>query len=64
MMGALNNLSQGSELGAITDTRMVRRLRYPQQEYENNSTNVKNAVNTHFGGRDEGSLDLWWAKKD
>ncbi len=64
MIGALNNLSQGSELGTITDTRMVRRLRYPQQEYENNSANVKNAVNTHFGGRDEGSLDLWWAKKD
>lgn len=62
---AQTNLSAGSLMGSITNTssRMARRLPYPQLEYSGNNKNVQKAVSTLLGGTDDGSVDIWWAKK-
>lgn len=56
---AIDNLSKG----VITDNaRGLRRLRYPFNEKTLNKTNYEAAV-TMLGGKDDESVDLFWAKK-
>lgn len=46
-----------------TNARGMRRLPFPQSEFNTNETNVRQAV-TMLGGPDNSATDLWWAKKD
>ena len=55
----VNNLSTDG----VTSDRGMRRLPYPQSEYNTNKANVEAAV-TMLSGADKASTDLWWAKKD
>lgn len=61
---ALNNLSSSGFIGNVTNTssRLVRRLPFPQSQYQGNGENVKKAVQM-LGGDDVANTDLWWAKK-
>jgi hypothetical protein len=61
---AMNNLSSSGSIGAVTNTssRMVRRLPFPESQYQGNNENVQKAVQM-LGGEDTASTDLWWAKK-
>jgi len=61
---AVNNLSSSGFIGTVTNTssRMVRRLPFPQSQYEGNNANVQKAVQM-LGGDDVANTDLWWAKK-
>lgn len=61
---AVNNLSSSGFIGTVTNTssRLVRRLPFPQSQYQGNSENVKKAVQM-LGGDDTANTDLWWAKK-
>lgn len=45
-------------------SRQMRRLPYPESERANNTANFQQAVAENFGGRDEATVDLAWAKKD
>ena len=57
---AVNNLSAG----VITNTsKGMRRLRYPFTEKNMNTVNYNKAV-AEFGGLDNESVDLFWAKKN
>jgi hypothetical protein len=47
----------------VTSARGMRRLPYPQSEFNTNEANVK-AAQQLLGGPDTGATDLWWAKKD
>ena len=55
----INNLNTDG----VTSTRGMRRLPYPQSEYNTNAASVKAAVSM-LGGADNGATDLWWAKKN
>ena len=44
--------------------RLMRRLPYPESERASNPVNYRQAVDENFGGRDEATVDLAWAKKD
>lgn len=46
----------------VTDARGMRRLPFPQSEFNTNETNVKAAVQM-LGGPDNSATDLWWALK-
>lgn len=61
---AVNNLSSSGFIGTVTNTssRMVRRLPFPQSQYQGNNENVQKAIQM-LGGDDVASTDLWWAKK-
>ncbi|WP_321518613.1 RagB/SusD family nutrient uptake outer membrane protein [uncultured Bacteroides sp.] len=48
--------------GTINSTIQVRRIPYPQSEYNNNSTGVQVGI-TKLGGQDNGGTKLWWDKK-
>jgi len=61
MMMAVNNLS-GGMWGRVDDRRGMRRLHYPQSEYDNNRENVLQGVEL-LGGGDLHSTDVWWAQK-
>ncbi|MDR0710887.1 MAG: SusD/RagB family nutrient-binding outer membrane lipoprotein [Prevotellaceae bacterium] len=72
LLPAQDNLSSDGYIGEINNnphnpqqphaSRLVRRLPFPQSEYERNSANVQ-AAEALLGGEDKGSTDLWWAKK-
>ena len=47
----------------VTDERGMRRMKYPQSEYNTNPQNVLDAVKL-LGGDDLFGTDLWWAKKN
>ena len=47
----------------VTSVRGMRRLPFPQSEFNTNEANVKKAQSM-LGGPDTGATDLWWAKKD
>ena len=49
--------------GVVNTDRGMRRLPYPQSEYNTNLTNVNAAVGM-LGGADNAGTDLWWAKKN
>lgn len=55
-----DNLSNG----VVSSTRGMRRLHYPQSEYNNNMDNLNAAISNLLGGSDNAGTDLWWAKKD
>jgi hypothetical protein len=61
---AVSNLSSSGFIGTVTNTssRMVRRLPFPQSQYQGNNENVQKAIQM-LGGDDAASTDLWWAKK-
>ena len=47
----------------VTDARGVRRLPFPQSEFNTNEANVK-AAQGYLGGPDNTATDLWWALKN
>jgi hypothetical protein len=47
----------------VSTSRGMRRLPYPQSEFNTNEANVK-AAQQMLGGSDTGATDLWWAKKN
>lgn len=47
----------------VTSARGMRRLPFPQSEFNTNEANVK-AAQQMLGGPDNGATDLWWAKKN
>jgi len=49
--------------GVVSSDRGMRRLPYPQEEYNTNTANVQAAVGL-LGGADNAGTDLWWAKND
>lgn len=55
----VNNLSTSG----ISSSRGMRRLPFPNSEFNTNETNVKAAIGM-LGGPDTGATDLWWAKKN
>ncbi|KAA6352306.1 hypothetical protein EZS27_000256 [termite gut metagenome] len=48
--------------GTIDTNIQIRRLPYPQSEYQNNSDGVASGV-SKLGGADNGGTRLWWDKK-
>lgn len=48
--------------GVINTNRGMRRLPFPQSEYNTNKVNI-DAAAAMLGGPDNGATDLWWAKK-
>lgn len=48
--------------GTIDTNIQVRRISYPQSEYNNNSAGVQVGI-TKLGGQDTGGTKLWWDKK-
>lgn len=63
MLMAVNNLSAGNMWGTVDSDRGMRRLHYPQSEYDNNGDNLRGGVQL-LGGPDEYGTDVWWAKKN
>ena len=55
----VNNLANDG----VTAAGGMRRLPYPQSEYNTNSANINEAVKM-LGGPDNSATNLWWAKKD
>ncbi len=49
--------------GVVSSERGMRRLPFPQDEYNTNADNIAAAVNL-LGGADDAGTDLWWAKKN
>ena len=41
----------------------VRRIPYPQKEYDNNNVNINKAISTYLGGIDNAATNVWWDKK-
>ncbi len=54
----MNNLNTDG----VTVQRGMRRLPFPQSEYNTNNANVK-AIVSMLGGADNSATDLWWAKE-
>jgi hypothetical protein len=48
--------------GSINTTTQVRRIPYPQSEYNNNNAGVQSGI-AKLGGQDNGGVKLWWDKK-
>ncbi|HEY4337142.1 MAG TPA: SusD/RagB family nutrient-binding outer membrane lipoprotein, partial [Puia sp.] len=48
--------------GLINTTTQIRRLPFPQTEYQSNSAGVQSGV-SELGGPDNGGTKLWWDKK-
>jgi len=48
--------------GTINTALQVRRIPYPQAEYNNNASGVKSGI-AKLGGPDNGGTKLWWDKK-
>ena len=61
MRTLVNNLS-GGMWGNVDSSKGMRRLHYPQSEYDNNRENVLRGVEL-LGGSDLHGTDVWWAKK-
>ena len=55
----VNNLSTDG----VTSARGMRRLPFPQSEFNTNEANVRAAIQM-LGGPDNSATDLWWAKKN
>lgn len=55
----VNNLSTDG----VSTARGMRRIPFPQEEFNTNEANVKKAIQM-LGGPDTGATDLWWAKKN
>lgn len=48
--------------GTVDTETQIRRLPFPQTEYDNNNANVQDAISL-LGGSDNGGTRLWWDKK-
>ena len=48
--------------GTISSEKQIRRLLFPQSEYDNNAEHVHEAIGM-LGGADTGGTQLWWDKK-
>lgn len=48
--------------GKVDTEKQVRRLPYPQAQYQQNAAQVNKAVSTMLGGPDAGGTPLWWNK--
>lgn len=48
--------------GTINTTQQIRRIPFPQSEYNNNRTGVQTGL-SRLGGPDGGGTKLWWDKK-
>ena len=48
--------------GNVDSSKGMRRLHYPQAEYDNNREDVLRGVEL-LGGSDLHGTDVWWAKK-
>ena len=55
----VNNLSTDG----VTAARGMRRIPFPQSEFNTNESNVRKAIQM-LGGPDNSATDLWWAKKN
>lgn len=55
----VNNMSSDG----VSSARGMRRLPFPNSEFNTNEANVKAAIQM-LGGPDTGATDLWWAKKN
>lgn len=55
----VNNLNTDG----VTPQRGMRRIPFPESEYNTNNANVKAAISM-LGGADNAATDLWWAKKN
>ncbi|MCX6237291.1 MAG: SusD/RagB family nutrient-binding outer membrane lipoprotein, partial [Bacteroidia bacterium] len=55
----VNNNSNGT----INTTTQVRRISFPQSEYNNNKAGVQSGISA-LGGPDNGGTKLWWDKKN
>jgi hypothetical protein len=55
----VNNNSNGT----IDTDEQVRRIPYPDSEYDTNSAGVQTGI-TLLGGQDNGGTKLWWDKKN
>lgn len=49
--------------GTIDTKKQIRRITFPQSEYDNNQQEVEKAVSL-LGGPDTGGTNLWWDKKN
>ncbi|MBS1562797.1 MAG: SusD/RagB family nutrient-binding outer membrane lipoprotein, partial [Bacteroidetes bacterium] len=58
LLPVVNNNSNGTINTAV----QVRRIPYPQSEYNNNSAGVQSGISA-LGGPDGGGTKLWWDKK-
>jgi len=58
LIPVVTNNSQGT----IDSNIQVRRIPYPQSEYNNNNTGVQVGI-SKLGGQDNGGTKLWWDKK-
>lgn len=48
--------------GTVSTDKQIRRLLFPQTEYDNNSANVQQAISL-LGGPDTGGTSVWWDQK-
>jgi hypothetical protein len=48
--------------GTVNQATQIRRIPYPQSEYNNNAAGVQSGVSA-LGGPDGGGIKLWWDKK-
>jgi len=58
LLSVVNNNSYGT----INTSTQVRRIPYPQSEYNNNAAGVQSGISL-LGGADNGGTKLWWDKK-
>lgn len=58
LLPVVNNYSNST----INTEIQVRRIPYPQAEYDSNPTGVQSGINK-LGGRDNGGTKLWWDQK-
>lgn len=63
LMMAVNNLGASGDMwGSVDGSRGIRRLHYPQSEYDNNRENLLEGIRL-LGGPDEYGTDVWWAQQ-
>lgn len=55
-------VAHNESAGTVSDAEGVRRLPYPQQEYNTNATELNKGI-TLLGGTDDAATHLWWDKK-
>jgi hypothetical protein len=53
-------IAENNSNGEISSTVMIRRLRFPQDEYNTNKSEVEKAVKLLKGAKDSPGTQLWW----
>lgn len=49
--------------GIVSNTKMARRLAYPQSEYLDNTANITEAISNYLKGPDNMATNVWWDAK-